>query len=129
MSINKLLSLVNCSAKSKLRFRRNFTRCESRESPVSANVEALHFLTVVPLSSDFVAGSCGQDVDGAALLAKGIGQLSYDYDPHQYSNMVEDRNAPAASITADIRNGNTGPAKPVKEKLAAKKAIHYCDRG
>lgn len=43
----------------------------------------------------------------AAFLATEIDQLSYDYDPHQYKDTVEDREAQVANITEDIRSGNT----------------------
>jgi hypothetical protein len=47
------------------------------------------------------------DADKAALLAAEIDQLSYDYDTTQYRETVDDREAQAANIAEDIRNGNT----------------------
>lgn len=44
----------------------------------------------------------------AAFLAAEIDQLSFDYDPYQYRDTVEDRDEQIASIMEDIRNGNTG---------------------
>lgn len=44
----------------------------------------------------------------AAFLAAEIDQLSFDYDPYQYQDTVEDRDEQIASIMEDIRNGNTG---------------------
>lgn len=43
----------------------------------------------------------------SAFLAVEIDQLSYDYDPQQYKDTVEDREAQIANITEDIRNGKT----------------------
>lgn len=40
------------------------------------------------------------------LLATQIDQLSYDYDPYQYHDTVEDREAQIATIAEDIRSGN-----------------------
>ena len=45
---------------------------------------------------------------GSYIFASQIDQLSYDYDTYQYQDTVEDREAQAANITEDIRNGNTG---------------------
>lgn len=43
----------------------------------------------------------------AAFLAAEIDELSYDYDPYQYKDTVEDREAQVANIAEDIRSGNT----------------------
>lgn len=42
-----------------------------------------------------------------AILAAQIDQLSYDYDTYQYRDTVDDRDAQIATITEDIRSGNT----------------------
>lgn len=43
----------------------------------------------------------------AAFLAAEIDELSYDYDPYQYKDTVEDREAQVLNIAEDIRSGNT----------------------